>query len=63
LSKGAEYLDHILKVNSFAGKWDLTKISWVRRYFQGFGELLHDIADRDEVDFGGVKLRKQEAIS
>jgi hypothetical protein len=30
---------------------------------QGFGELLHNIAGWDGVDFGGVKLWNQEAIS
>jgi hypothetical protein len=30
---------------------------------QGFGELLHNIADQDGVDFGGVKLWSQEVIS
>jgi hypothetical protein len=58
LLKGAEQLDHILKANSFAGKGDLTKLSWARRWFQGFGKLLHDIAVQDGVDFGCKKLRK-----
>jgi hypothetical protein len=31
--------------------------------FRDFGELLHNIAGQDGVDFGGVKLWNQEAIS
>jgi hypothetical protein len=54
--KGAEQLDHIPKMNSFARIRDLTKLSWTGKLFQGFGELLHNVAGRDGVDFGGVKL-------
>jgi hypothetical protein len=56
LLKGVEQLDHILKMNSSSGKGDLTKFSWAGTWFHGFGELLHNIAGRDEVDFGGVEL-------
>jgi hypothetical protein len=34
-----------------------------RKVVQGFGELPHNIAGRDGVDFGGVKLWNQEEIS
>jgi hypothetical protein len=61
--EGAGQLDHISKVNSFTRKRDLTKLSWAGRLFQGFGELLHNVAGRDGVDFGGVKLWNQEEIS
>jgi hypothetical protein len=45
-------------MNSFARIRDLTKLSWARKWFQGFKELLHNVAGRDGVDFGGVKLWK-----
>jgi hypothetical protein len=61
--KGAEQLDHILKINSFSGERDLTMLSWAGKLFQGFEELLHNISGRDGVDFGGVKLWNQEEIS
>jgi hypothetical protein len=63
LLKGAEQLDHISKMNSFARIRDLTKLSWAGTGFHGFGELSHNIAGRYGVDFGGVKLWNQEAIS
>jgi hypothetical protein len=63
LLKGAEQLDHFSKMNSFSGKRDLRTLSWARTWFHGFGELSHNIVGRDEVDFGGVKLWNQEAIS
>jgi hypothetical protein len=63
LLKGAGQLDHISKMNSFSGKRDLTKLSWAGKLFQGFGELLHNIAGRDGVDFGGARLWNLEAIS
>jgi hypothetical protein len=50
-------------MNSFARMRDLTKLSWVGTGFHGFGEVSHNIADRDEVDFCGVKLWNQEEIS
>jgi hypothetical protein len=56
LLKGAEQLDHISKMNSFSGKRDLRELSWVETGFHGFGEVSYNIADRDGVDFGGVKL-------
>jgi hypothetical protein len=59
----AGQLDHISKVNSFARKRVLTKLSWAVKLFQGFGELLHNISGRDGVDFGGVRLWNQEEIS
>jgi hypothetical protein len=63
LLKGAEQLDHISKMNSFSGKGDLTKLSWVGTGFHGFGEVFHNIVDRDEVDFDGAGLWKQVEIS
>jgi hypothetical protein len=54
--KGAEQLDHISKVNSLQEYRDLTKLSWAGKLFQGFGELPHNIAGWDGVDFGGVRL-------
>jgi hypothetical protein len=54
--EGAGQLDHISKVNSFARKRDLMKLSWA-------GELLHNITVWDGVDFGGVKLWNLEEIS
>jgi hypothetical protein len=54
LLKGAEQLDHILKMNSSSGKGDLTELSWGGTGFHGFGEVSQNIADRDEVDFGGA---------
>jgi hypothetical protein len=56
LLKGAEQLDHISKMNSSSGKGDLTELSWGGTGFPGFGEVSRDIADWDEVDFGGVGL-------
>jgi hypothetical protein len=50
-------------MNSFARIRDLMKLSWAEKLFQGFGELPHNIAGRDGVDFGGVNLWNQEAIS
>jgi hypothetical protein len=50
-------------MNAFSGKRDLTKLSWGGTGFHGFGEVSHNIVGRDEVDFGGVKLWNQEAIS
>jgi hypothetical protein len=41
--EGVGQLDHISKMNSFARKGDLTKLSWAGKYFQGFGELLHNV--------------------
>jgi hypothetical protein len=52
----AGQIDHISKINSFARIGDLMKLSWARKWFQGFGELPHNIADRDGVDFGGAGL-------
>jgi hypothetical protein len=63
LLKGAEQLDHILKMNSSSGKGDLTELSWVGTRFHGFGEVSQNIADRGEVDFGGAGLWKQVEIS
>jgi hypothetical protein len=63
LLKGAEQLDHILKMNSSSGKGDLSELSWVGTGFHGFGEGPHNIADRDEVDFGGAGLWNQGEIS
>jgi hypothetical protein len=63
LLKGAEQLDYISKVNSFVGKRGLTKLSWTRKQFHGFGEVSHNILGRDEVDFGGAGLWNQEEIS
>jgi hypothetical protein len=63
LLKGAEQLDHISKMDSFSGKRDLRTLSWSGTGFHGFGELSHNIAGRDGVDFGGVKLWNQEAIT
>jgi hypothetical protein len=40
----------------FSGKRDLTKLSWGGTGFHGFGEVSHNIADRDEVDFDGAGL-------
>jgi hypothetical protein len=56
LLKGAELLGHILKMNSFSGKRDLTTLPWAEKYFHGFGELPHNIVGQDGVDFGGVGL-------
>jgi hypothetical protein len=50
-------------MDSFSGKRDLWTLSWVGTGFHGFGEVSHNIVGRDEVDFGGVKLWNQEAIS
>jgi hypothetical protein len=61
--EGAEQLDHILKMGSFSGKRDLRELSWVGTEFHGFGEVPHNIADRDEVDFDGAGLWKQVEIS
>jgi hypothetical protein len=63
LLKGAEQLDHISKVNSFSGKSDLTELSWGGTGFHGFGEVPHNIAGRDEVDFGGAGLWNQVEFS
>jgi hypothetical protein len=63
LLKGAEQLDHILKMDSFSGKRDLRELSWVGTGFHGFGEVSHNIADRDGVDFGGAGLWNQVEIS
>jgi hypothetical protein len=63
LLKGAEQLDHISQINSSSGKGGLTELSWVGTGFHGFGEVSHNIADRDEVDFGGAGLWKQVEIS
>jgi hypothetical protein len=43
-------------MNSSSGKRDLTKLSWGGTGFHGFGEVSQNIADRDEVDFGGTVL-------
>jgi hypothetical protein len=43
-------------MNPFSGKGDLIKLSWVGKYFHGFGGLPHNIIGRDEVDFGGAGL-------
>jgi hypothetical protein len=61
--KGAGPLGHISKINSFSGKGDLTKLSWAGEWFHGFGELSCNIVGRDGVDFGGIGLWNQEAIS
>jgi hypothetical protein len=50
-------------MNSSSGKGDLTELSWGGTGFHGFGEVSQNIADRDEVDFGGVGLWKQVEIS
>jgi hypothetical protein len=63
LLKGAEQLDHILKMNSSSGKGNLTEPSWGGTGFHGFGEVSHNIADRDEVDFGGAGLWNQGEFS
>jgi hypothetical protein len=63
LLKGAEQLDHILKMNSSSGKGDLSELSWGGTGFHGFGEVSQNIADRDEVDFGGAGLWYQGEIS
>jgi hypothetical protein len=63
LLKGAEQLDHISKMNSSSGKGDLRELSWVGTGFHGFGEVFHNIADRDGVDFGGAGLWNQVEIS
>jgi hypothetical protein len=63
LLKGAELLDHILKLNSSSGKGNLTELSWVGTGFHGFGEVSQNIADRDEVDFGGAGLWNQVEFS
>jgi hypothetical protein len=61
--EGAEQLDHSSKMDSFSGKRDLAKFSWVGTGFHGFGEVPHSIAGRDKVDFGGVGLWNQVEIS
>jgi hypothetical protein len=61
--KGAELLDHILKLNSSSGEGNLTELSWVGTGFHGFGEVSQNIADRDEVDFGDVGLWNLVEIS
>jgi hypothetical protein len=48
---------------SFSGKGDLSELSWVGTGFHGFGEVSHNIADRDEVDSGGAGLWNQGEIS
>jgi hypothetical protein len=63
LLKGAEQLDHILKMNSSSGKGDLMELSWVGTGFHGFGEVSQNIAVRDEVDFGGAGLWNLVEIS
>jgi hypothetical protein len=63
LSKGAEQLDHFSKMNSSSGKRDLTKLSWGGTGFHEFGELSHNVADRDGVDFGGAGLWNQVGFS
>jgi hypothetical protein len=63
LLKGAEQLGHILKMNSSSGKGNLTELSWGGTGFHGFGEVSHNIADRDEVDFGGAGLWNQVEFS
>jgi hypothetical protein len=63
LLKGTEQLDHILKMNSSSGKGDLTELSWGGTEFHGFGEGSQNIADWDEVDFGGAGLWNQGEIS
>jgi hypothetical protein len=50
-------------MDSFSGKRDLTKLSWVGTGFHGFGEVSHNIVGRDEVDFGGAGLWNQVEIS
>jgi hypothetical protein len=50
-------------MNSSSGKGDLTKLSWVGTGFHGFGEVFHNIADRDGVDFGGAGLGNQVGFS
>jgi hypothetical protein len=61
--EGVEQLDHISKMNSSSGKGDLMKLSWGGTGFHGFGEVSHNIVDRDEVDFGGAGLWNQVKIS
>jgi hypothetical protein len=50
-------------MDSLSGKRDLTSLTWARTWFHGFGELSRNIVGQDKVDFGGVKLWNQEAIS
>jgi hypothetical protein len=50
-------------MNSFVRIRDLTKLSWAGKQFHEFGEVSHNIVGRDEVDFGGIKLWNQGAIS
>jgi hypothetical protein len=50
-------------MNSFSGKRGLTTLSWTGKWFHGFGELPHNIAGRDDVDFGGAGLWNLEEIS
>jgi hypothetical protein len=61
--EGAGQLDHISKRDSFSGKRDLTKLSWVGTEFHGFGEVSHNIVGRDEVDFGGAGFWNQVEFS
>jgi hypothetical protein len=49
-------------MGSFSGKRGLRELSWVGTGFHGFGEVPHNIADRDEVDFNGAGLWKQVEI-
>jgi hypothetical protein len=63
LLKGAGQLDHISQINSSSGKGDLSELAWVGTGFHGFGEVSQDIADRDEVDFGGAGLWNLGEIS
>jgi hypothetical protein len=50
-------------MNSSSGKGDLMEFSWGGTGFHGFGEGSQNIADRDEVDFGGAGLWKQVEFS
>jgi hypothetical protein len=50
-------------MGSFSGKRDLRKLSWVGTGFHGFGEVSHNIVDRNGVDFGGAGLWNQVEIS
>jgi hypothetical protein len=63
LLKGAEQLDHISQINSSSGKGDLSGLAWVGTGFHGFGVVSQNIADRDEVDFGGAGLWNLGEIS
>jgi hypothetical protein len=50
-------------MNSSSGKGNLTEPSWGGTGFHGFGEVSQNIADWDEVDFGGAGLWNQVEFS